>query len=745
MRKRILSLLLTTAMVLTLLPATAQADQGSDFIVTGDPTGYTYEADGKLTFIEPGDYTVTMTTPGLSTNTDTIVVDANASSTANPVNISLQDVSIDVSAISDACAFDIKGGSTVSLTLSGANTLSSGYNRAGLNVPSGATLIIDGDGTLTANGGSGTTPFERNGGPGIGGSANEDSGTISIKGGTITANGGAYAAGIGSGYCGNNGIIDISGGTVTAYGKNGSAGIGAGYSSGTTGGGGTINISGGTVEAIGYNVGIGSSGENGYGTINISGGTIMAESLSWGAGIGTNTYYTGTDNEITISGGTVTAIANTHGAGIGGGFRGTGGTILITGGTVTAQGGKYGAGIGGGLYDNTSWSPDSYQYNITISGGKVTAIGGQGGAGIGGGFDGKNGVDVGGGTVNISGGTVTAVGGDDVTASSDGFPENLGGGGAGIGGGTNGSGGNVYISGGSVNAVHGTCTGTGASAVDIGKGYSGASDGYLKNFNTAEGEDVYLTELTLGGVSSETAVSSVTTDAVYTYGTTDMQTDSNGKLYLYLPAGRKTTTAVTLSPALTYIGEVITTTDPATSYGTLLLSADVDSYDELIATAADANIGAINVIGDFDLESDVTITRTVTIGSANGSVIDAGSYSLLVSGAANVTMNGNLTVTGSGTVISVGADSKLTLNNGTISANGNNSRGIYIQSKGDAYINGGSVSANGENAYGILLGWGEDFMAKLYIDMSNTPYRLGLLAKAVFWVPGGYTFGDNSV
>jgi hypothetical protein len=200
-----------------------------------------------------------------------------------------------------------------------------------------------------------------------------------------------------------------------------------------------------------------------------------------------------------------------------------------------------------------------------------------------------------------------------------------------------------------------------------------------------------------------------------------MQTDSNGKLYLYLPAGRKTTTAVTLSPALTYIGEVITTTDPATSYGTLLLSADVDSYDELIATAADANIGAINVIGDFDLESDVTITRTVTIGSANGSVIDAGSYSLLVSGAANVTMNGNLTVTGSGTVISVGADSKLTLNNGTISANGNNSRGIYIQSKGDAYINGGSVSANGENAYGILLGWGEDFMAKLYIDMSNTP------------------------
>lgn len=710
---RLLFLLLAAAMAFTLLPTAAQAAQGNDFAVTGDPAGYTYEADGKLTFIAPGDYTVTMATPSSSTTTDTIAVDVNESSTVNPVNITLQDVSINVSATFLACAFDIKDGSTVSLTLNGINILTSGYNTAGLHVPSGATLIISGDGTLTANGGGTTDIMKNDGGAGIGSSTEENSGAVTINGGTIIANGAQYSAGIGGGYHGTNGTVDISGGTVTANGQNGSAGIGGGSS----GSGGTINISGGTVTATGYSVGIGSCGETGRGTIIISGGTITATSLSWGSGIGSGAYYTGTDNTIMISGGTVNAIANTHGAGIGGGFRGNGGTILITGGTVTAQGGKYGAGIGGGRYDG--WAPDSYRYNITISSGMVNAAGGQGGAGIGGGFDGKDGVDVSGGTITISGGTITAVGGDAVTTSTDGAPTSAGGG-AGIGGGCNGGGGNVYISGGSVKAVHGVCTGTGTSAEDIGKGYAGASDGCLKNFDTAEGADVYLTELTLGGVSAATAVSSIITDAAYTYGT-GMQTDLGGKLYLYLPAGKKTTAAVTLPSALTYTGEVMTTTDPATSCGTLSPSADVRTYAEFTTAVADANFGTIDVIGSFALEGDVTIDRAVTITSANGSVIAAGSHCLLVSGAAaNVTMSGNLTVTGSGTVISVSADSEFTLTGGTVSASGNNSRGIFVQSKGVMYINGGSVSAGGENAYGILLGTG-DYMANLYIDMSNTP------------------------
>jgi|GEM_PF-992303 len=712
---KILLLLLIAAMAVTLLPIAAQAAQGSDFAVTGDPAGYTYGADGKLTFIAPGDYTVSMATPGSSTTTDTIVVNVYESSTVNPVSITLQDVSIDVSGTSYACAFDVKDGSTVSLTLSGTNTLTSGHNTAGLHVPSGAALFIGGDGTLYANGGGGINISVNDGGAGIGSSTNENSGVVTITGGTIFAEGAQYSAGIGGGYYGTNGTVNISGGTVTANGKNGSAGIGGG----SRGGSGTINITGGTVNATGYNTGIGSGSDGSGGTINISDGTVTATGMSWGSGIGSGPYYTGTDITIMISGGTVNATASTHGAGIGGGFRGSGGTILITGGTVTAQGGKYGAGIGGGRYD--SWAPDSYGYNITISGGMINATGGQGGAGIGGGFDGKDGVDVSGGTITISGGTITAVGGDAVDVSSDMAPTSAGGG-AGIGGGCNGGGGNVYISGGSVKAVHGVCTGTGTSAEDIGKGYAGVGDGILKNFDTAEGVDVYLTELTLGGVSAATAVSSIITDAAYTYGTSGMQTDSGGKLYLYLPAGKKTTAAVTLPSASTYTGEVMTTTDPATSRGTLSPSADVSTYAEFTTAVADANIGTINVIGSFALEGDVTIDRAVTITSANGSVIAAGSHSLLVSGAAaDVTLSGDLTVIGSSTVISVGANSKFTLTGGSISASGNNSRGIFVQSKGVAYINGGSVSATGENAYGILLGWAEDGMANLYIDMSNTP------------------------
>ncbi len=680
MKRKFLALLLTAAMVLTLLPTVVLA-AGDAFDVEGG-TGYTYGLDGVLTFTAPGEYTVSMATPGSSTTTDTIVVNAPGSSAETPVSITLQGVDINVSGTPLACAFDVKDGSTVSLTLSGTNTLTSGDHAAGLHVPSGAALIIGGDGTLTANGGGGSM-FENDGGAGIGSSTRENSGAVTITGGTIIAEGAQYSAGIGGGYYGTSGTVNISGGTVTANGQNGSAGIGGG----SRGGGGTINI---------------------------TGGSVTAEGRSWGPGIGSGGYYTGTDTTVTISGGTVNATAKTHGAGIGGGFRGNGGTISISGGTVIAQGGKYGAGIGGGRYD--SFSTASYgAYEISINGGTVTAMGGDGGAGIGSGFNGKDG-DVSGGTVYITGGTVTAEGGNAVTTIADGAPTSAGGG-AGIGGGCNGSGGDVYISGGSVKASGGDGIGT----EDIGKGYTGASDGSLKNFAAADGVDVYPAEVTLSGVSAATAVSSIITDAAYAYGTEDIQTDSSGKLYLYLPAGKKTTTAVTLPAASTYTGEVVTTTDPITSCGTLSPSADVDTYAEFTTAVAAANIGTINVIGSFALEANVTIGRSVTVTSANGSVITVGSHCLLVSGAAtDVTLSGNLIVTGSGTVISVGANSAFTLTGGTVSASGNNSRGIFVQSQGEAYVNGGSVSASGENAYGILLGTG-DSMANLYIDMSNTP------------------------
>lgn len=107
--------------------------------------------------------------------------------------------------------------------------------------PAGTTLTIIGSGTVTATGG--------NYGAGIGSGCNSSCGKITISGGTVTAIGGFLAAGIGSGKgrsttCGD---IEISGGTVTATSDDSGAGIGAGYLSSC----GNISISGGTVTAMG--------------------------------------------------------------------------------------------------------------------------------------------------------------------------------------------------------------------------------------------------------------------------------------------------------------------------------------------------------------------------------------------------------------------------------------------------------------------------------------------------------------
>ncbi len=118
----ILSVTLTLTLVLTLgiTPVPAYGAQGSDFTVTcGTPgTDYTYGADGVLTFAVPGDYTVSMVNPGTPTATDKIAVDAFGSSAEDPVNIILDNVEIDVSGTTGACAFEVRSGSTAGLTLS---------------------------------------------------------------------------------------------------------------------------------------------------------------------------------------------------------------------------------------------------------------------------------------------------------------------------------------------------------------------------------------------------------------------------------------------------------------------------------------------------------------------------------------------------------------------------------------------------------------------------------------------------
>jgi len=189
--KKTISCLMAVFFFFSILPIEIKAEENShkavagDFIVEGDPTGYTY-TDGVLTFTIPGDYKVSMfpvitvgdftvkgapdgyaydegehvltfTKPGnyivamaggKTETTDRIVVTGGTES--DPVKIRLKDVAIDVSANEEACAFELTGSAVLNLTLEGSNKLWSGAGCSGLQVTAGTVLIIDGTGALDA-------------------------------------------------------------------------------------------------------------------------------------------------------------------------------------------------------------------------------------------------------------------------------------------------------------------------------------------------------------------------------------------------------------------------------------------------------------------------------------------------------------------------------------------------------------------------------------------------------------------
>ena len=284
--------------------------------------------------------------------------------------VTLNGLSLDASGVSRLSAFAIMSGVSVELTLADANSLKSGEECAGLQVPAGAAVTIGGEGSLNATGGD----F----GAGIGGARNVDgnAGDITIVGGTVRATGGRSSAGIGGGDGGNGGTVAITGGDVTANGDSNAAGIGSG--SGGTGeilSGGAVAISGGTVSANGgiNAAAIGGGLFSNSGTISISGGVVTANGGQSGAGIGGGQY--GNCEAIVISGGHVSATSQSYAAAIGGGgasgsYGGSAGAIRITGGTVVAsanQSSNYaptdiGAGSGGGA-----------RGSVLVTGGSVRA------------------------------------------------------------------------------------------------------------------------------------------------------------------------------------------------------------------------------------------------------------------------------------------------------------------------------------------------------------------------------------
>ena len=192
----------------------------------------------------------------------------------------------------------VKDGATIKLDGVNITNLGNGYDWAGINCPGDAIIILadgstntvcagrDNDGynnypgiwiapekALTIKGKGSLTVYsneQQPGGAGIGGGYQIGCGNIAIKGGTITATGGQYAAGIGGGGSGSCGNISITGGIVTATGGYAAAGIGGGV----YGPCGTIKITDGVTSVTAtkgtgalYSIGAGTEGTCGTVTI----------------------------------------------------------------------------------------------------------------------------------------------------------------------------------------------------------------------------------------------------------------------------------------------------------------------------------------------------------------------------------------------------------------------------------------------------------------------------------------------
>ena len=303
--QRAAAFILTAAMLITL---TAPAFAETWYIENGDITVKASGTEGKNT-VSQGNKKDVEDTNTIITNQNqdkasshTVTIDANDKN--DKVEVTLKDVNIDTSSRNKA-AVSVTGSGNTTIKLDGDNALKSDTYRSGIY--GSGSLTISG-GTVTANG--------DDGGHGI-----YSRGSITISGGsTVTANGGSGKDGSGDGIFSFDPVA-ISGGTVTAKGGSGE--------DGEDGGDGIrsfdpVAISGGTVTAKG------GSGEDG------SGGRGIISTKS-----------------VTISGGTVNANGGSGKNGNGGnGIIGSG-RVAISGGTVEAAGGvgKNGSG-GSGIYSS---------------------------------------------------------------------------------------------------------------------------------------------------------------------------------------------------------------------------------------------------------------------------------------------------------------------------------------------------------------------------------------------------------
>lgn len=347
--KRTISIIVSIAMLLVLLPTVAMAEgpatQTADFTSgdgsaalallnaakTPDAADSTWDKDSKTLTLRGVNFTTTATSAVELPGDSTII-------------------------LADGTENTITGGSTAS---GGCYGIYAEGNLT-ITIPGGAV----GTGTLTVTGGditaaAGAMPFESTG--------IYACGSVTISGGTVNATGGNITRGNGTAsfksygiYAGNG--VTISGGIVTAQSStapNRSYGI---YAES-----GNIAVTGGIVTATGraayYSYGI--DAHVGSVTIENGGKVIAASGAAGENGAGIYAY-----GSVTISGSTTEVTANGDTAGNNSyGIEALNGNVTISGGTVQATGGNA-ADKSCGIYASTG--------NVTISDSttKVTATGG---------------------------------------------------------------------------------------------------------------------------------------------------------------------------------------------------------------------------------------------------------------------------------------------------------------------------------------------------------------------------------
>lgn len=184
-----------------------------------------------------------------------------------PSSLSISNLVLSAPA-SGQCALLLAPGASLDLSAAGTNSFSSGPDRAGIEVPSGAALRVAGAGkgaAVEAHGGASAAGVGGTGGFGDGGSCGDVSAEGDVR---LLAFGGSNGAGIGGGWGGDGGTVSASGGAaIEATGGWNAPGIGGGRD----GRGGAIAVSMARIVARG-----GASAPGLAGRVRIDGGCVSA-------------------------------------------------------------------------------------------------------------------------------------------------------------------------------------------------------------------------------------------------------------------------------------------------------------------------------------------------------------------------------------------------------------------------------------------------------------------------------------